>query len=116
VPREAPLLRFLDTRGLGEASYDAARDILCEEQSHLVLVVMQVADPVQHVVLNALQQARRHHPDWPVVVAQTGLHRLYPAGAGHAIPHPFTGGPEDETQSLLTHALLQVGASSIGSG
>jgi len=60
VPPEAPLLRFLDTRGLGEASYDPASDISwCEGQSHLVLVAMQVSDPVQHVVLHALQQARR---------------------------------------------------------
>ena len=73
VPPEAPLLRFLDTRGLGEADYDPANDIAwCEEQSHLLLVVMQVADPVQHTVLRALHHARRRHPDWPVVVAQTG--------------------------------------------
>jgi 50S ribosome-binding GTPase len=46
VPREVPLLRFLDTRGLGEAHYDPAQDIAwCEDQSHLVLAVMQVADP-----------------------------------------------------------------------
>ena len=70
VPPEAPLLRFLDTRGLGEGDYDPATDIAwCEGQSHLLLVVMQVADPVQHGVLHV-------HPDWPVVVAQTGLHRL----------------------------------------
>ena len=108
VPPEAPLLRFLDTRGLGEASYDPASDISwCEDQSHLVLVVMQVSDPVQHVVLHALQQARRRHPEWPVVVAQTGLHRLYPAGMGHPIPYPYTGGPEDETQPSLPHPLRQ---------
>src|SRR5215475_7934406 len=41
VPPEAPLLRFLDTRGLGEARYDPASDVAwCEEQAHLVLVVM----------------------------------------------------------------------------
>jgi uncharacterized protein (DUF697 family) len=70
-----------------------------------VLVVMQVADPVQHEVLGALSEARRRHPEWPVVVAQTGLHRLYPAGISHPIPYPYTGGPEDETQALLPHAL-----------
>jgi uncharacterized protein (DUF697 family) len=108
VPREAPLLRFLDTRGLGEASYDPASDISwCEDQSHLVLVAMQVSDPAQHVVLQALQQARRRHPDWPVVVAQTGLHRLYPAGMKHPIPYPYTGGPEYETQPSLPHPLRQ---------
>jgi hypothetical protein len=48
VPPEAPLLRFLDTRGLGEADYDPANDIAWyEEQSHLLVVVMQVAVPIQ---------------------------------------------------------------------
>jgi uncharacterized protein (DUF697 family) len=108
VPPEAPLLRFLDTRGLGEADYDPAKDIAwCEGQSHLLLVVMQVADPVQHTVLRVLQQARRRHPDWPVVVAQTALHRLYPAGIGHPKPYPYTGGSEDETHAPMPHALRQ---------
>lgn len=108
VPPEAPLLRFLDTRGLGEADYDPAKDIAwCEEQSHLLLVAMQVADPVQHAVLRTLQQARRRHPDWPVIVAQTGLHRLYPVGMPHLKPYPYTGGSEDETHAPLPHALRQ---------
>jgi len=108
VPPEAPLLRFLDTRGLGEARYNPAKDIAwCEEQSHLVLVAMQVTDPIQDKVLRALRQARRRHPDWPIVVAQTGLHRLYPAGRGHPQPYPYTGGAADETHALVPHALRQ---------
>jgi uncharacterized protein (DUF697 family) len=108
VPREAPLLRFLDTRGLGEANYDPLSDISWSEgQSHLVLVVMQVSDPLQRVVLDALQQARRRHPRWPVVVAQTGLHRLYSAGMGHPAAYPYTGGAEDETQASLSQPLRQ---------
>ena len=108
VPPEAPLVRFLDTRGLGEAGYDPGNDIAwCEEQSHLVLVVMQISDPDQHVVLRALQQARHRHPEWPVVVAQTGLHRLYPAGTAHPTPYPYTGGLEDVTRTSLPHALRQ---------
>jgi uncharacterized protein (DUF697 family)/predicted GTPase len=108
VPSEAPLLRFLDTRGLGEADYDPANDIAwCEGQSHLLVIVMQVADPAQQTVLRVLRQARRCHPDWPVIVAQTGLHRLYPVGAGHPKQYPFTGGPEDETDALVPHALRQ---------
>jgi uncharacterized protein (DUF697 family) len=108
VPVEAPLLRFLDTRGLGEAHYDPAGDLAwCEEQSHLVLVVMQVSDPVQDAVLHALRQARRRHPDWPLVVAQTGLHRLYPTGTGHPAAYPYTGGAEDEAQASLPHPLRQ---------
>jgi len=108
VPPEVPLLRFLDTRGLGEADYDPASDIAwCEGQSHLLLIAMQVADPVQHTVLRVLQQARSRHPDWPVVVAQTGLHRHYPVGMPHPDPYPYAGGAEDETHAPLPHALRQ---------
>ncbi len=107
VPPEAPLLRFLDTRGLGEVDYDPAADIAwCEGQSHLLLVVMQVADPVQDTVLRVLHEARRHHPDWPVVVAQTGLHRLYPAGTAHLVPYPFRA-DQDEAPASIPHALRQ---------
>ena len=106
VPQEVPIIRFLDTRGLDEADYDPASDIAwCEDQSHLLLVVMQVADPLQDRVLRVLRAARARHADWPVVVAQTGLHRLYPAGARHPDSYPFTGGPEDATNPLLPHAL-----------
>ena len=108
VPPEVPLLRFLDTRGLGERNYDPANDIAwCEGRSHLLLVAMQVVDPAQNAVLRVLQQARRRHPDWPVIVAQTGLHRLYRVGAGHPKQYPFTGGSEDETHALAPHALRQ---------
>lgn len=108
VPREVPLIRFLDTRGLDEADYDPAKDIAwCEDQSHLVLAVMQASDPLQDSILRVVREARRRHPDWPVVVAQTGLHRLYPAGFGHPQPYPFTGGREDEVNPFLPHALRQ---------
>ena len=108
VPPEAPLLRFLDTRGVGEANYDPAKDIAwCEEQSHLVIAAMQVADPVQDTVVRALAQVCSRHPDWPIVVAQTGLHRLYPKGMGHPRPYPFTGDSRDESNPELPHALRQ---------
>lgn len=108
VPPEAPLLRFLDTRGLGEVNYDPIADMAwCEEQSHLLLAVMQVADPAQETVLRAVQAARRRHPDWPVIVAQTCLHRLYPASLGHPTCYPYTGGPEDEVNASVPHALRQ---------
>jgi len=108
VPLEIPLLRFLDTRGLGEAHYDPANDMAwCEAQSHLLLIVMQVADPAQHTLVRVLGEARRRHSDWPVIVAQTGLHRLYPAGIGHPQQYPYTGGAEDETEPQVPHALRQ---------
>jgi uncharacterized protein (DUF697 family) len=108
VPPGVPLIRFLDTRGLGEPDYDPIDDIAwCEGQSHLLLVAMQVADPMQKAVVRIVADARRRHPNWPVVVAQTGLHRLYAAGTGHPEPYPYTGGKEDETHSGIPHALRQ---------
>jgi hypothetical protein len=75
-PAEAPIIRFLDTRGLGEVAYDPAEDIaFCEGRSHLILVVMKARDFQQEAVIEALRAARRRHPDWPVVVAQTSLPR-----------------------------------------
>jgi uncharacterized protein (DUF697 family) len=108
VPPEAPLLRFLDTRGLGEPDYDPTDDMSwCEQQSHLLLVVMQVSDSAQSGVLKALKAVRSRHPDWPVVVAQTGLHRLYPSGMSHPMPYPYSGGAEDESLDALPRPLRQ---------
>ncbi|GEO36030.1 kinase [Skermanella aerolata] len=91
-PPEAPVIRFLDTRGLGEVAYDPSEDLaLCESQAHLVLAVVKAVGPVPPAVLEALVQVRRRHPDWPVVVAQTTLHDAYP-GKPHPLPYPFLGG------------------------
>ncbi|MEI4488626.1 kinase [Frigidibacter sp. MR17.14] len=47
-PPGAPLLRFLDTRGLGEARYDPAEDLAsCAGHSHALLLVCRLDDPVQ---------------------------------------------------------------------
>jgi uncharacterized protein (DUF697 family) len=89
-PAEAPIIRFLDTRGLGEVAYDPAEDIaFCEGRSHLILVVMKARDYQRDAVIEALRAARKRHPDWPVVVAQTSLHEAYPPGTGHVLPYPF---------------------------
>lgn len=89
-PPQAPVLRFLDTRGLGELDYDPGEDIAyCEAQAHLVVAVMKAADPNQQAVFEVLRTVRRRHPEWPLLMAQTGLHELYPPGAGHLQPYPF---------------------------
>jgi len=87
VPRDAPAIRFLDTRGLAEADYDPAEDIAwSESQAHLLLAVMSVADPDQAAIVDVLRQVRARHPDWPVLVAQTHFHACYDAGQGHPSP------------------------------
>jgi uncharacterized protein (DUF697 family) len=104
-PQDAPIIRFLDTRGLGEVAYDPAEDIaFCEGRSHLILAVVKAMDQQQQVVLNVIAAARRAHPDWPVVVAQTTLHEGYPAGAGHMLPYPFA---DDALGTDLPPTLLQ---------
>jgi uncharacterized protein (DUF697 family) len=91
-PSEAPLLRFLDTRGLGETGYDPTEDLLaCEDKAHLLIVVMRTGDPAQQSVIDAVRDIRDRHPDWPLIVAQTWLHGLYPHPPAHALPYPFTG-------------------------
>jgi uncharacterized protein (DUF697 family) len=99
-PPEAPIIRFLDTRGLGEVAYDPDEDIaFCEERAHLVLAVVKAPDFQQQAVVDAIRAARTRHPSWPVVVAQTSLHELYPVGARHALPYPF--GASGETPPSL---------------
>ena len=93
-PTPAPVVRFLDTRGLGETAYDPREDIdYCESQAHLILGVMKATDLEQAEVFRVLQAVRRRHPDWPVVIAQTGLHEAYPPGVGHCLPYPFDEQP-----------------------
>ncbi len=98
-PAEAPIIRFLDTRGLGEVAYDPAEDIaFCEGRSHLLLAVVKALDAEQQAVLSVVRAARKRHPDWPVVVAQTSLHEGYPPGMAHVMPYPF--GPTRTIDSL----------------
>jgi uncharacterized protein (DUF697 family) len=99
-PAEAPIIRFLDTRGLGEVAYDPAEDIaFCEDRSHLLLAVVKALDFQQEAVLKAIRAARNRHPDWPLVVAQTTLHEGYAPGVGHIKPYPF--GAQGEASPVL---------------
>jgi uncharacterized protein (DUF697 family) len=89
-PAEAPVIRFLDTRGLGETRYDPSEDIAFgERQAHLVLAVMKALDPQQGAVVDVVRRVRSRRPSWPVVVAQTALHEGYPPGGAHPWPYPF---------------------------
>lgn len=89
-PEEAPLIRFLDTRGLGEAKCDLTEDIeLARGRSHATIAVMRALDPRQQAVIDVLKELRKEDPDWPIIVAQTHLHEAYPKAAHHPAPYPF---------------------------
>ncbi len=93
-PALAPVVRFLDTRGLGEVAYDPGEDLrFCESQAHLVLGVMKATDLAQDAIFEVLRAVRRRHPQWPVLIAQTGLHEGYPPDVGHILPYPFDREP-----------------------
>ncbi|SDF08529.1 YcjF family protein [Limimaricola pyoseonensis] len=71
-PREAPLLRFLDTRGLGEAGYEAAEDLAaCEARSHAVLAMARLDDPAQADLVAAIRDLRRRRPGLKVILLHT---------------------------------------------
>ena len=74
-PATVPVVRFLDTRGLGEVDYDPEDDIrFGESQAHLLLAVMRACDLDQEVVLGVVRTVRQRHPEWPLVIVQTALH------------------------------------------
>ncbi|WP_293007812.1 YcjF family protein [Nitrosomonas sp.] len=113
-PADIPIVRFLDTRGLGEVSYDPSDDIqYCESQAHLLVAVMKVADINQTAVLDVLHAIRQRHPEWPVLIVQTGLHELYPNGYGHLCPWPYDDDPLPETVPVDLRRTLQAQRSAL---
>ena len=86
---EAPLLTFLDTRGLDEPGYDPAEDIArFHELAHVVVVTARIMDHAEEHVLAHLERIRRDKPQRPVLLALTCLHEAYPQKQ-HVEPYPF---------------------------
>jgi uncharacterized protein (DUF697 family) len=108
------ILRFLDTRGLGEVNYDPAEDLAqFQDQAHLLIVVMKAMDHAQQPVMQALAQIHVARPTWPVLVVQTTLHEGYASCQDeHGMPYPFRelpfppGVPEDLVRSLRTQRAM----------
>ena len=68
-PADDPVLRFLDTRGLGEAGYRPDADLASNgDASQMILVLSRLDDPVQGNVAEALAKVAREKPDLPVLV------------------------------------------------
>jgi len=101
-----PMLRFLDTRGLGETAYDPGEDLAwCADQAHLLIVVLRALDMNQAEVLDTVRAIHDQHPDWPIIVVQTALHEGYAFAAGHSQPYPYQQIP---FPPQVSHALAQV--------
>ncbi|MFW7525735.1 YcjF family protein [Vibrio ostreicida] len=76
-PQENPVLRFLDTRGLGEANYDPSDDIgECQNKGHALLVVAKIEEPEQSALITALKQIRRKKNIEHVLVIHTAVNAV----------------------------------------
>ena len=76
-PKDKPLLRFLDTRGLAESSYNADEDInICKDDTSALVVVMKAEEPEQSSVLNALAMIRKSGAIKQILLVHTGVHSL----------------------------------------
>ncbi|WP_306132162.1 YcjF family protein [Roseivivax marinus] len=87
-PPDAPLVRFLDTRGLGEAGYDPSEDLAaCEGHSHAIIVVARLDDPVQGEVADALGDVLRRRRRMEVLLVHTGADLIADEGARDRARH-----------------------------
>lgn len=99
---ELPIVRFLDTRGLGEANYDPAADLAqFDEVAHLLIVTVRATDQAVDEVIRPLRQLRKADPQRPVLLVVTCLHDAYP-GEQHPDPDPFGTDQRPLPESLPT--------------
>lgn len=104
------LMRFLDTRGIGEVDYDAREDIeVFSRQTHVLIVVMKAMDHAQKSVIDTLKTIVAEKPNWPVIVSQTCLHEGYAEPPDqHIEPYPFLDSEfDDRIPEKLARSLRQ---------
>ena len=101
------LVRFLDTRGLGEAGYDPKEDIdSFDSSTHVVIVVVRVMDHALAEVVAPLRAIRAARPTRPIVLALTCLHEAYPFEQ-HPNPDPFQVRSEGSAETGLDPSVEQ---------
>ncbi|OAI54092.1 hypothetical protein AYO44_15460 [Planctomycetaceae bacterium SCGC AG-212-F19] len=97
---EAPLLTFLDTRGMDEPGYDPAEDLAqFDPKAHVVVVTVKALDHALEHVVEHLRPIRRAHPQRPVLLVPTCLHEAYPQQQ-HPVPYPFDPPPKAPAASV----------------
>ncbi|HEY1192102.1 MAG TPA: DUF697 domain-containing protein [Gemmata sp.] len=97
---DAPLLTFLDTRGVDEPGYEPAEDIAqFDAQAHVVIVTAKATDFGQGNVRHALERIRAASTSRPVILAVTCLHEAIPRQP-HPLPYPFGATAADPNAPL----------------
>jgi uncharacterized protein (DUF697 family) len=103
---DAPLLSFLDTRGLDEPGYDPAADIAALDPiAHLVIVTAKATDFAQGNIRAALEPIRRANPSRPVVLCVTTLHEVIPRQP-LPTPYPFADLASGGLQTPVDGAMI----------
>jgi uncharacterized protein (DUF697 family)/predicted GTPase len=86
---EAPLLNFVDTRGVDEQGYDPREDLnRFNTIAHVVIVTVKLLDHALENVLKHVQVIRQEQPTRPILLALTCLHEAYPQEQ-HPEPYPY---------------------------
>jgi len=76
-PPNEPLMRFLDSRGLGEAHYDPTEDLaVCQSGSHVLLLLARLDDPVQGAISETLTAIRKQKAEMPIILVHTAGDRI----------------------------------------
>jgi uncharacterized protein (DUF697 family) len=76
---EAPLLTFVDTRGVDEPGYDPREDLArFDSMAHVVVITVKVMDHALENLLEHFRPIRASQPGRPVILALTCLHEAYP--------------------------------------
>ncbi len=97
---EAPVLNFLDTRGVEEPAYDPHEDLkLFDAKANVVIATVRVLDHSVENVVRHLEVIRASRPTRPVLLTLTCLHEAYPQQQ-HPQPYPHDGGPVPELPIL----------------
>lgn len=104
---ESPLVRFLDTRGLGEIDYDPAEDLQqFDQRANVIVVTVRVMDQALAEVVEPLRRIRSARPERPVLLVLTCLHEAYPQQQ-HPVDDPFRDQAIPETLSEQLRRSLQ---------
>ncbi|MGO4998183.1 YcjF family protein [Oceanisphaera sp. W20_SRM_FM3] len=85
-PEDLPLIRFLDTRGLGEADYDPSADLAeLAKAGHGLVVIMKVDEQEQSAVVAALKKIRKKSHIKHLLLIHTAVLSLEGTEREHAI-------------------------------
>lgn len=102
---DAPLLSFLDTRGVDEPGYEPTEDIAAfDPQTHVIIVTAKATDFAQGNIRHALEPIRKASPSRPVILCVTCLNEAIPRQP-HPTPYPFQDLASGERDAPLPHSI-----------